>query len=819
MLRTIIPKSLHGQVSLFSPKWKVIQSLSHIQTLSLSTTTASLISHILLALCSNTQSFHQTKQLHAFAILNGLLPYDISLCASLILRYATFGAPSISQHLFEETVGHCRTAFLWNTLIRAYSNAGAHNSFVFQTYNRLVRSGIRPDDHSFLFVLKICSDLLEFKKGLEVHGFVFKMGFDSNVYVGNTLMSFYGSYKEFMDARKVFKEMDEKDVVSWNTIIGVLSVNGFHMEALELYKDMNWDIEFMPNFVTVITVLPICAELADGLTARQIHCYVLKVGLDRQVTVGNALIHVYGKCGNVDASRSVFDGMVYRNEVSWNAAICSLAYIGAYMGALNIFKSMLSSLVNPNSITISSIIPVLVELRFFKVAKEVHGFSIRIGIESDAFVANSIIDMYAKAGNSTEASNVFHQMPEKDIVSWNAMIANFAQNRLELASIELVRKMQAQGKAPNTITITNVLPACARLGLLHTGKEIHARSIRMQSTFDLFVSNAIMDMYAKCGCISLAQNVFNIYGRSTVSYNILIVGYSHTSDCLQSLIMFSEMRLVGMTHDVISFVGVISACANLGDIKRGKEIHGLAMRKLFSTHLFVANALLDLYTKRGKMSLAHKVFDRIPNKDVCSWNTMILGYGILGEFETAIHRFEAMKEDRVEYDSVSYIAVLSACSHGGLVEKGKKYFEEMQAQNFEPTQMHYSCMVDLLGRSGLLDEAVELIKGLSIIPDANVWGALLGACRIHGNIELASWAADHLFELKPCHSGYYTILSNMYAEAGRWDEANRIRELMKSRGVKKNPGCSWVQIQDQVHDFVSGEMIRGIDLVGGMQNP
>ncbi|CBI35582.3 unnamed protein product, partial [Vitis vinifera] len=604
---------------------------------------------------------------------------------------------------------HRTTAFLWNTLIRGYSIAGVGGGL--EVYNQMVRIGVRPDDHTFPFVLKACADAFEVRKGREVHGSVVKLGFESDVFVGNTLLSFYGNCGGLRDAGRVFDEMPEKDLVSWNTMIGVFSVNGWH------YRD-----------------------------------------------------------------------------------------------ALDMFRLMIDEGLKPNSITISSFLPVLVELEFFKAGREVHGSSIRMGLESDIFIANSLIDMYAKSGHSTEASNVFYKLDAKNVVSWNAMIANFAQNRFELVAVGLVRQMQDYGELPNSVTFTNVLPACARMGLVRPGKEIHARSIHMGCAFDLFVSNALTDMYAKSGHLKLARNVFDTSLRDEVSYNILIVGHSQTSDCSESLSLFSEMQLMGLKQDNVSFMGALSACANLTAIKQGKEIHGFLLRKLFHIHLFVANSLLDFYTKCGRIGLARNIFDRMTNKDVASWNTMILGYGMLGELDTAIDLFENMRKDDVEYDSVSFIAVLSACSHGGLLEKGRKYFDELKARGIEPTQMHYACMVDLLGRAGLMEEAAELIKGLPIVPDANIWGALLGACRIYGNLELAAWAAEHLFELKPEHSGYYTLLSNMYAETGRWDEANRIRELMKSRGVKKSPGCSWVQIGEQAHAFVVGEKIEGLDL-------
>ncbi|GLU18932.1 hypothetical protein SLE2022_352080 [Rubroshorea leprosula] len=763
----------------------------------------------LLALSSDAISLLQAKQIHACAILNGHLPVNGAVCASLILRYADFNAPSTSRILFEQTIPYDHTAFLWNTLIRALSVARVSESF--DTYNRMFRIGVRPNDRTFPLALKICADDFDVAKGMEIHGCLIKMGFYCDVFVGNTLLLFYGNNGVWRDAEKVFDEMRERDVVTWNTVIGMLSVNGFYFKALRLFCEMISRSAYKPNMVTVVSVLPACAEVRDEGMTRQIHGYVLKVGLDSQVRIGNALVDAYGKCGNVKALKQVFDEMEDRNEVSWNAVINSLAYAGFNKDALGAFRLMMKAGLRPDSISFTTILPVLVGMEFFNLGKEIHGFSLRIGVESDVFIANSLIDMYAKSGHPTEALNVFQQMHLKTVVSWNAMVANFTQNGQELAAIELVRKMQVHGETPDSFTLTNVLPACGRLGFLRTGKEIHGRTFRMGSSLDLFVSNALTDMYAKCGRLNLAKNLFDISSRDEISYNIMILGYSRTSDASKSVSLFSEMGLIGLKHDMVSFVGVISACANLATLKQGKEIHGLLVRKHFHKHLFIANSLLDFYTKCGRIDIAHKVFDRIPHKDVASWNTMVLGYGMLGKVDVAIKFFEGMREDGVECDSVSYITILSVCSHGGLVEKGRKYYEEMKALNIKPTEMHYACMVDLLGRAGLLEEAAELIKNLPIIPDANIWGAMLGACRIFGNIELATWAAEHLFMLKPQHSGYYTILSNMLAEVGKWDEANRVRELMKLKGARKNPGCSWVQVQDQVHAFVVEDRMKKLD--------
>ncbi|KAM7273966.1 hypothetical protein ACFE04_028630 [Oxalis oulophora] len=756
-------------------------------------------------LISNSQSLSQTKQSHALSLTNGSLPQSITLAASLILKYATFNNINTSLYLFQQSVGYSQNAFFWNTLIRSLSIANVDDHFY--TYNTMLINGIQPDDHTFPFVLKACADKCVIIKGMEIHGHVIKLGFHLDLFVNNTLLKFYGNVNEIEFARMVFDEMPDRDVVSWNTMIGVY---GFSVLAVDLFREMNFMSGFKPNVATVVSVLPVCAGLQDLAMTRWIHCYVVKVGLDIQVTIGNALIDAYGKCGNVKGSKQVFSEIVNRNEVSWNALITSLSYMEYYWDALDVFKLMIDLGVTPNSVAISSMLPVLVELELFGLGRELHGFCLRMDID-DVFIANSLIDMYSKSGYSNSAINLFRTMDRKNIVSWNAIIANFSQNKGELEAVELLRQMQAHDEIPNSVTFTNVLPACSRLRLISAGKEIHARTVRTKSAQDLFVSNALTDMYAKCGCMKLARNVFNISLKDEVSYNILILGYSQTGECLASLKLLSDMGVNGLKRDVVSFMGAISACANQSVTKQGKEIHGVTIRKYFHTHLFIANSLLDFYTKSGRIDLAKKIFDRIPTKDVASWNTMILGYGLLGKLDIAIKLFESMREDGVEYDSVSYVAVLTACSHGGLVEKGKKYFDDMLVKNIKPTQMHYACMVDLLGRSGLLEEAAELIKNLTFTPDTNIWGALLGASRIYGNLKFATWAAEHLFELKPQHSGYYSILSNMYAEAGKWDEANRIRELMKSRGTKKNPGCSWVQIHDQVHAFVAGERIDNID--------
>ncbi|KAK1318574.1 Pentatricopeptide repeat-containing protein [Acorus calamus] len=715
-----------------------------------------------LSLISSAKTLPQTKSAHARAVLLGLR-HSLTVTAALILSYSS----STSQTLFTLSPPHLRrSAFLWNTLVRARANSRAHAD-AFRAYNNMVRAGVRPDDRTFPFLLKACADSeAATRKGREAHASALKLGFTGDVFVSNTLLSFYGAAGGLRDSWRMFDEMRERDVVSWNSIISVFSDNGFLRESLESFLGLMRS-GLAVNSVSLVSILRVCAAGDYGFFGRGVHRLALKVGLDSHVWVGNGLIDMYGKCGDLGSSVRVFRCMSEKSDVSWNSIMGAYVNAGCYSDCLSVLQGMLEADVEPNSITVSTLLPTLVELNLFNAGKEVHAHSIRRGATCDVFVNNSLIDLYGKSGRLDKASSVFAQMGSRNVVSWNAMIGNFAQNGAELKAMGLVKEMQSHGERPNSITFTNVLPACARVSSIKQGMQVHARSLRDGSCFDQLVSNALIDMYAKCGRLDLARHAFDVSERDQVSYNAIITAYAHSQHCSEALHLFSEMGLAGIVYDNISLVGALSACANLPAIKQGKEIHCACVRKLRNTHLFVANSILDMYIKCGRIDLARRVFDRMPVKDVASHNAMILGYGMRGELDAAIELFDAMEGGVVECDHVSYTAVLCACSHGGLIEEGKKYFARMVSEGVvAPTQTHYACMVDLLGRAGLVGEASELVRGMPFEADWNVWGALVGACRVHGEVEVGRWAAERLLELRPGHGGYYVLTSNMLRRVG-----------------------------------------------------
>ncbi|KAL6905848.1 hypothetical protein ACP4OV_003449 [Aristida adscensionis] len=748
------------------------------------------------------------RRAHAAALVSGALAASLPLAGALLLSYAAPPDADLAsaRRLLRTHPLRLASAFLWNSLSRALSSAGLPAEAL-RLYNRMLRSGVRPDARTFPFALHAAAAAAAAgeghpAKGLELHAAALRRGLLlGDVFAGNTLLTFYAACGRAGDARRVFDEMPVRDVVSWNSLISAFLANAMLDEG-------KWAVVGMMrstvpvNVASLVSIVPACGTERDEGFGLGVHGLAVKAGLDSAVNLGNALVDMYGKFGDVEASMTVFNGMPEKNEVSWNSAIGCFVHAGLYEDVLEMFRAMLEHGVTPGSVTLSSLLPALVDLGYFRLGKEVHGYTIKRAMETDIFVTNSLLDMYAKCGSLEKASTIFERIEARNAVSWNAMIANLVQNGAETESFRLVIEMQKNGECPNSFTVVNLLPACARTTSLKMGKQIHAWSVRRSLISDLYVSNALIDVYAKCGHLNLARNIFDRSEKDDVSYNTLILGYSQSPCGFESLQLFKQMRSAGIEHDAVSFMGCLSACANLSAFKQGKEVHGVLVRRLLSTHPFLANSLLDLYTKGGMLDTASKIFNRITAKDVASWNTMILGYGMHGQIDVAFQLFDLMKDDGVDYDHVSYIAVLSACSHGGLVERGKKFFSQMLSQNIEPQQMHYACMVDLLGRAGRLSECAEIIRDMPFPANSDVWGALLGACRIHGNIELARWAAEHLFELKPEHSGYYTLLMNMYAEAGMWGEAKEIKALMRSRKVQKNPAYSWVQSGNRLQAFL-----------------
>ncbi|KAH9327221.1 hypothetical protein KI387_007399 [Taxus chinensis] len=553
-----------------------------------------------------------------------------------------------------------------------------------------------------------------------------------------------------------------------------------------------------------------CIRIKSPLGGQQVHAHVIKSGIEPEVLLLNNLLNMYVKCGVLDCARQVFDKMSNRNLVSWTILIMGHAHDGYGKEALGLFRQMRREGVETDQMTFSCALKACADLGDLQIGKQIYAHIVKTGFESHVSVGNSLVTMYAKCGSIEDACNVFDRMTHWNTVSWTAMLSGYAQNGYEEDAINLFCEMQWSGEKSNHFTFGTVLQACASMGFIKQAREIHGHTVRIGFEYHVTVRNALVSVYAKCGFIKDACKVFDeSTHRNIVSWNSMIAGYGHHGDGEKALKLFCEMQQAGMKPDDFTLASILSTCATRATLEQGKLVHAYTVKTGFLAYISVMNALVTLYAKCGSIGEARRVFDEIPAQNVVSWTAIIVGYAQHGFEKEALKLFQRMQQVGIKPNYITFVGVLSACSNVGLVDEGWHFFNCMSRDyDIVPGVEHHACMVDLLGRAGLLDEAEDFIKRMSVQSSATVWRNLLGACRIHGNVEMGKYAAEKILELEPHDVATYVILSNIYAAACRWDAVTKVRAMMKDRGIKKEAGESWVEINSTVHSFVSGDRLH-----------
>ncbi|XP_057458234.1 pentatricopeptide repeat-containing protein At3g24000, mitochondrial [Lotus japonicus] len=433
-------------------------------------------------------------------------------------------------------------------------------------------------------------------------------------------------------------------------------------------------------------------------------------------------------------------------------------------------------------------------------------------VRDDLVIQNSVLFMYARCGDLEHARQVFDEMPNKDTVTWTSMITGYAQNERAVDALVLFPDMLrgGSGSRPNEFTLSSLVKCCGLIPSYGDGRQVHGCCWKHGFCDNVFVGSSLVDMYARCGFLGEAQAVFDELGRwkNEVSWNALIAGYARKGEGggEEALGLFAKMQREGYGVTEFTYSALLCSASSVGSLEQGKWLHGHMLKSGRKLVGYVGNTLLHMYAKSGSISDARKVFDRLVKVDVVSCNSMLIGYAQHGFGKEAVVLFKQMLRDGIEPNDITFLSLLTACSHAGLLDEGERYFQLMRQFGVEPKVSHYAKIVDLLGRAGLLDRAMSFIEGMLIEPTAAIWGALLGASWMHKKIEMGAYAAQKVFELDPFYSGAHVLLANIYASAGRWKEAANIRKMMKDSGLKKEPACSWVEIENSVHVFVSNDI-------------
>lgn len=721
----------------------------------------------------------------------------------------------------------------------AESTRSHHYSKTLKLFKQIHASHhLKPDHYSLSTTLTACANHRNTLVGTQLHCHSVKSGLKKYIHVSNTLLSLYakseslGSVKRVFEGIKtpdvyswttllsacsklgeveyackvfdemserklevgcggeVFDEMPERNVAVWNAVITGCAENGCREIAFGLFKRMG-ELGVRHDNYTFASVLSLCCREIEGF-GRGVHSLVIKTGYLVKPSVVNALLTMYFEIGSVEDAYEVFEGGEGEvcDCISYNAMIAGLAGAGRDIEALSMFKDMQEVHLRPTELTFVSVMGLCSCAR---IAVQVHAQAIKIGFENCTSVRNAAMTMYSTCGDLDTAHMVFQEMQEKDTVSWNTIITGYAQGHLAGSAILAYLHMQSEGIRPDEFTVGSLL---ASTEMLVSVEMILAVVFKYGLFSNTQVSNALLSAFFKYGEIKQAYEVFNgMCHRNLISWNSLISGLQLNGFLVEGLVKFTELLKSDMSPNAYSFSIALSICATISALSHGKQIHGYILKNGDFQQTSLGNALITLYAKSGDLDRSVKVFNAMNEKDNISWNSMISAYAQHGEGIEAARCFQVMQDSAgIRPDKATFTAVLSACSHAGLVDNGIHIFNSMvNKYGFEPGVDHFSCIVDLLGRAGHLDVAEKLITTKLIDIDSNIWWTLFSSCAAHGNIRLGRIIAECLLKKEDNNPTVYVLLSNIYADASQWEEAANMRELMKTCGVIKQPGCSWIR--------------------------
>lgn len=538
----------------------------------------------------------------------------------------------------------------------------------------------------------------------------------------------------------------------------------------------------------------------------QIHAQLVVSGLVERGFLVTKFVNASWNLGEIGYARKVFDGFPEPSVFLWNAIIRGYSKHNLYADAIEMYSRMQASGVNPDGFTLPCVLKACSSLPMLEVGKRVHGQIFRLGFESDVFVQNGLVALYAKCGRVVQARIVFERMDDRNVTSWTSIISGYSQNGHPMEALRIFWQMRLWNVKPDWIALVSVLKAYTDVEDLEQGKSIHGCVVKMGLEFELDILISLTAMYSKCGQVMAARSLFDqMEVPNVMLWNAMISGYAKNGYANEAVELFQKMISKNIRTDSITVRLAILACAQVGSLELAKWMGEYIHKTKYRGDVFVNTALIDMFAKCGSIDLAREVFDQTLDKDVVVWSAMIVGYGLHGQGRDAIDLFCTMKQAGVAPNDVTFVGLLTACNHSGLVEEGWNFFRSMKDYGIEPRHQHYSCVVDLLGRSGHLNEAYDFIKTMPIEPGVSVWGALLGACKIYRSVTLGEYAAEQLFSLDPFNTGHYVQLSNLYASLRMWDHVAKVRVLMREKGLSKDLGYTLIEINGKLQAFRVGD--------------
>ncbi|XP_028776720.1 pentatricopeptide repeat-containing protein At3g57430, chloroplastic-like [Neltuma alba] len=732
-------------------------------------------------------TIRECKQIHAKLIVSQCVS-EIHLTNTLLGLSFKCGAFDHAHQLFDQ-MPH-KNVVTWTTLISAHVGTGSFRRAL-SMFNEMRAMGEKPNEHTFSTLLRACANPTLRNLGLQIHGMVIHFGLEGHKFAGSSLVNMYFNTGGMLnDACLAFNDLSERDRITWNVMISGFAQLGDFIEVQRLFSEMQEVDGLKPDDGTITSLLKCCSSLDE---VKQIHGLAFKYGFEVDVLVGSVLVDLYAKCGDIISCRHIYDSMEEKDTFVWSSIISGYAKNNRGDEAVHFFIDMCRKGTKPNEHVLSSTIKACAEIKDLKTGTQVHTHMIKNGYQYECFVASVLLSLYANFGELEDVEKLFRRIDDRDIVAWNSMLLAYAQ--LEQGSTSCMQLFQELHRSTflhiEGTTIVAVLKSCQSSSDLLAGRLIHSLILKSNASHHIVVANAVISMYSECGEIDDAYKAFvDIVGKDASSWSSIIGAYQQNGKELEALALCKMMLAVGISFTSYSLPLCIAACSQRSAVDAGKQFHGFVVKSGFTNDLYVGSSIIDMYAKCGNMQESEKVFDEQPKPNEVLYNAMICGYAHHGKAQKAMELFGKMEKVCLIPNRVTFLAVLSACSHVGYLDESLFFFTLMINQyKIKPESMHYSCLVDAYGRAGRFEEACQIVEKDGSEP---AWRTLLSACNTYGDTEIAEKSATKLVELNPHDHASYVLLSNIYTREGKWEEALKWRAEMAKVCVKKDAGTSWL---------------------------
>ncbi|KAI4314649.1 hypothetical protein L6164_027537 [Bauhinia variegata] len=742
---------------------------------------------LLLGNNSKPVTTRECKQIHARLAVSQCLS-EIHLTNTLVNLYCKCGEFNHACLLFDQMPW--KNVVSWTTLISANIRAGSFGKAM-EVFKEMCAMGERPNQYTFSALLKGCANPAFRNVGLQIHGLIVHFGLEKDKFAGSCLVHMYSNIENHLqDAGHIFNELLEKDRVTWNVMIFGFAQVSNSSTVVRLFSEMQEVDGLKPDEFTLMNLLKCCSSLEE---VKQIHGLALKFGAESGVVMGGALVDLYAKCRDINSCKKLFDSMEEKDGFVWSSIMSGYIKNSRGEEAVHFFMDLCRQGMKLDKHILSSTLKACTEIEDFNRGIQVHAHMIKYGHQNDCFVASVLLTLYANFSELEDARKLFRRIRDRDIVAWNSMILAYAQ--MEEGSARCMQLLQELRQTSflqiDGATIVAILKSCQKESDLATGCQIHSLTVKSGIYLYTLAGNALIRMYSECGEIDDAYKAFNdIIWKDDSSWSSIIGTYHQNEMGLEALTLCKEMLADGITFTSYSLPLCLTACSRLSAIKMGRQFHVFVIKSGLNIDVYVGSSIIDMYAKCGNLEESEKAFGEQPEPNEVVYNALISGYAHHGKAEEAREAFNEMERKGLIPNLLTFLAVLSACSHVGYVEESLYYFTLMyQTYKIRPEAEHYSCLIDVYGRAGRLEEAYQLVQKDG---SESAWRTLLSACRNYGNTEIAEKSAMKIIELNASDHASYVLLSNMYTGEGKWDEALKWRMKMAKVGVKKDPGSSWL---------------------------